>query len=91
MKAALALLWERRGDCPHAFPVLAVHDEIVIEVDADKADEAAVWLRQAMTDAMRPLLGDVPCVVDVSIGRTWGGDPPSSILKASNGAVAEGV
>jgi DNA polymerase-1 len=74
IKAALALLWERRGDCLHAIPVLAVHDEIVIEADEDKAAEAAKWLESAMIDAMTPILDPVPCVVEVKQGRTWGGD-----------------
>ena len=33
LKRALAHLWERRADCPDAFPVLFVHDEIVVECD----------------------------------------------------------
>jgi DNA polymerase-1 len=41
LKEALALLWERRHECPGAFPGLAVHDEIVIEADADQADAAS--------------------------------------------------
>ncbi len=44
IKAALALLWDRREQCPHAFPILAVHDEIVIEADEDKAEQAEKWL-----------------------------------------------
>jgi len=40
LKLALALLWERRYECPGAVPVLAVHDEIVVEVEEDKAEAA---------------------------------------------------
>ena len=32
LKLALALLWERRDQAPGAFPVLAVHDEIVVVI-----------------------------------------------------------
>jgi hypothetical protein len=53
-KRALALLWERRGQCPDAFPILFVHDEIVVECDAGRQEEAAVWLRDAMRDGMGP-------------------------------------
>src|SRR5262249_18450575 len=60
LKLALALLWERRDRCPGAFPVLAVHDEIVIEADIDQADAAAAWLKQAMLDAMAPLVAPIP-------------------------------
>jgi len=74
VKAALALLWEHRPDCPGAFPVLAVHDEIVVECDADKADTAKAWLTAAMVDAMGPFADPVPVVVDVNVGTTWGGD-----------------
>jgi DNA polymerase-1 len=73
IKLALALLWERRAICSHAFPVLAVHDEIVIEVDEDKAQQAADWLMTAMIDAMRDILDPVPCAVETKISKTWGG------------------
>src|SRR5262249_21350973 len=42
-KQAMALLWERREQCPGAFPVLFVHDEVVIEADADRAGATAEW------------------------------------------------
>jgi DNA polymerase-1 len=73
VKAALALLWERRSDCPGAVPVLAVHDEIVVECDGDKADAATEWLKRAMVDGMAPFADPVPVVVDVCVGPTWGG------------------
>jgi DNA polymerase-1 len=74
LKLALALLWERRGECPGAFPVLVVHDEIVIECVADQADSVKGWLTKAMVDAMAPLIAPVPVEVEVTVGRTWGGD-----------------
>ena len=74
IKLALALLWERREQVPGAVPVLVVHDEIVIECDEGQADAVAAWLRQAMLDAMTPLLDPVPVEVAVTTGRTWGGD-----------------
>jgi DNA polymerase-1 len=73
IKAALALLWERREQCPHALPVLAVHDEIVIEADEDKAPQAAAWLKAAMLDGMRDILAPLPCEVEITIAPTWGG------------------
>jgi DNA polymerase-1 len=72
LKLALALISERRHELPSAFPVLAVHDEIVIEADEDQADAAASWLKAAMIDAMTPLIEPVPVVVDVKIGQSWG-------------------
>jgi DNA polymerase I-like protein with 3'-5' exonuclease and polymerase domains len=74
LKTALALLWERRAGCPGAFPVLAVHDEIVLECDEAQAEQAKAWLRQAMLDGMRPLIDPVPVEVEVSAGRTWAGE-----------------
>jgi len=73
LKVALALLWERRHEAPGAFPVLAVHDEIVIEADADQADAVAAWLKTAMLDALAPLIAPVPVEVEVKVGTTWGG------------------
>jgi DNA polymerase-1 len=47
LKLALALLWERRGECPEAVPVLVCHDEVVVECDAEQAAEARPgWRRQ---------------------------------------------
>jgi DNA polymerase I len=73
VKLALALLWERRGDCPGAVPVLAIHDEIVVECEAGQAEVASAWLRQAMLDAMAPLIDPVPVEVEVKVAPTWGG------------------
>jgi DNA polymerase-1 len=73
-KQAMSLLWERREECPEAFPVLFVHDEIVIDTDADKAESAAAWLKQAMLDGMKDIIAPVPCEVEAKISPTWGGD-----------------
>jgi DNA polymerase-1 len=74
LKLALALLWERRAQCPRALPVLAVHDEIVVECEAGQAGAAKEWLKAAMMDGMKDLIAPVPCVVDVKVGRNWAGD-----------------
>ena len=73
LKLALALLWEPRDQLPGAFPVLAVHDEIVVEADEEEADTAAAWLKAAMVDAMAPLIAPVPVEVEVQVARTWAG------------------
>lgn len=73
LKAALALLWERRADCPGAVPVLVCHDEIVVECPADQADRTAAWLTRCMADGMSPLIAPVPVAVEVSVGPTWAG------------------
>jgi DNA polymerase-1 len=74
LKLALALLWERREQVPGAFPVLVVHDEIVVECAADQAAATAAWLRQTMVDGMQSLLDPVRVEVEVKVARTWGGD-----------------
>jgi DNA polymerase-1 len=74
LKLALALLWERRDQAPGAFPVMAVHDELIVECEADEAGSVAGWLKAAMIDAMAPLIDPVPVEVEVKVGRTWGGD-----------------
>jgi len=73
LKLALALLWERRGECPGAFPVLAVHDEICVECPEGAAEEVKGWLTRAMVDGMAEILDPVPCVVEAKIGKSWGG------------------
>jgi DNA polymerase-1 len=67
-------LWERRDQAPGAFPVLAVHDEIVVEADIDQAGAIAGWLKAAMLDGMQPLIDPVPVEVEVKVARTWAGD-----------------
>jgi DNA polymerase-1 len=73
LKLAMALLWERRGQVSGAIPVLAVHDEIVVECDTGDVDAAKEWLREAMLDGMRDLLDPVPVKVELTAARTWGG------------------
>jgi DNA polymerase-1 len=74
LKLALALLWERRAECPGAIPVLVIHDEIVVECDAGQTEAVRGWLCRAMVDAMAPLIDPVPVDVEVKSGRTWAGD-----------------
>lgn len=61
-------------------PILAVHDEIVVECDEDQAEKVEAWLKKAMIDGMNEVLNDpdvdgprVPVEVEVKSGRTWGG------------------
>jgi DNA polymerase-1 len=74
LKIALVLLWERRDQAPGAFPIMAVRDEIVVEADAAHAEQAEVWLKQAIFDAMAPLAEPVPVEVETSVGMTWAGN-----------------
>jgi DNA polymerase-1 len=74
LKLALALLWERRAECPGAVPVLVVHDEVVVECADGQVETVKGWLTRAMVDAMAPLIDPVPVEVEVKAGRTWAGD-----------------
>lgn len=73
LKAAVALLWERRAECPGAVPVLFVHDEVVLEVPEADGERAAAWLKAVMVEGMAPLVAPVPAEVEVAVGPTWGG------------------
>jgi DNA polymerase-1 len=73
LKIALGQLWTRRKQIPDWRLVLAVHDELVVEVSAEQADAAKDWITEAMTAAMRSLIDPIPVAVDASISMTWGG------------------
>jgi DNA polymerase-1 len=54
---------------PEAGLLLTVHDELVFEVPAGRAEEFKGWVKNEM-EAVYKL--DVPLVVDVGSGTTWG-------------------
>ena len=78
LKLALAYLWGRRYECPGAVPILAVHDEIVVECDEGDAKKVEAWLKKAMMDGMDEVVNglkaegpSVPIEVEVESSRTW--------------------
>jgi DNA polymerase-1 len=78
LKLALAQLWERRDKCPEAVPIVAVHDEIVVECEHEIAEKAAAWLENAMVSGMEVALAGegsdgscVPVGVEIRISKTW--------------------
>jgi DNA polymerase-1 len=77
LKLALALLWERRGGCPGAVPIIVCHDEVVLECNADKAQEVKEWLVQAMKDGMDAVANvmdpHIYIEVEASVSKTWSG------------------
>ncbi len=80
LKLALALLHERREECPGALPILAVHDEIVVECDEEEAEKVEAWLTKAMVEGMDEVLNGsesggtyVPVGFEAQIGESWGG------------------
>jgi DNA polymerase-1 len=73
LKRAMALLWERRNEYPDARPVLAVHDELVVECPVDQAELVKDWVIEAMEDGIRSYLDPVPVQVEAKVSFTWGG------------------
>lgn len=72
IKAALAALWETRQLCPSGFPVIACHDELVVEVDRLEAEAAASWVQEAMRSAWGRLLDPVPVgPIEPKIAGSW--------------------
>ncbi len=52
--------------------VLVVHDELVADVPAADAEEAAALVTDGMLTAAREILGDVPAAVDAEVRPRWG-------------------
>ena len=69
-KKALGLLPQRLVDTG-ARIIGTVHDEIILQVPEEKANDAAVILRETMIEAGKAFLSRVPVEVDVTIGETW--------------------
>ena len=71
-KVALGMLVKRvKGTSIKA--VAAVHDEILLEADAEEAQQAAVMLKEVMEEAGNSILKTVPCVAEVEIANSWAG------------------
>jgi DNA polymerase-1 len=70
LKLAMVALGEANGSeaIAGARMLLTVHDELVFEVEAARAEEAAARIKQRMEGAMRL---EVPLVVDVGWGKSW--------------------
>jgi DNA polymerase I-like protein with 3'-5' exonuclease and polymerase domains len=49
----------------------AVHDELLLLVREDKADEWASTLQQAMEEAEAKWLGNIPASAEAHHGKTW--------------------
>ena len=75
IKFALARMHEK--PFPNAYPVLTVHDEIVVEAPKDKADAVADWMEhhmvEGMLEAVEMTTADVPSLprVEIETGKEW--------------------
>lgn len=70
-KIALAKLHQALGAYPGARLVNTVHDEIVIECDAEQSEAVAATMRSTMEAAGAELLRNIPLRADVAISRAW--------------------
>jgi DNA polymerase-1 len=79
LKLGLALLWEHREDCSGAVPIIACHDELVIECDVEQAVQAKdYWLEKAMIEGMDIIINgtytsSVPLEAESRIAKSWAG------------------
>ena len=71
LKLALIKLWETRH-MVNAYPVLTVHDEIVIEAPKEQTQKTTEWLKQCMEEGMGEFLREVPVTVDLTVKESWG-------------------
>lgn len=69
LKEALALLVDSLKDTWKL--VAIVHDEILLEVPEDDAEEAKEVLENCMITGMKNIIKEIPVVVDSSIGNNW--------------------
>jgi DNA polymerase I-like protein with 3'-5' exonuclease and polymerase domains len=70
-------LWERRGECLGAVPVLVCHDEVVVECETEQAADVKTWLERVMIEGMDAVVNgagraSVPVEVEARIVRCWG-------------------
>lgn len=73
LKCALGNLWPKvkaAGEDTVRIAA-AVHDEILLLVREDAAEEWAATLKQVMEDAEAKWLGKIPALAEVSVGKTW--------------------
>ena len=73
LKCALGKLWPLVYEAGEQTVRIAaaVHDEILLLVREDAAEEWAACLKQVMEEAEAKWLGDIPALAEVSIGKTW--------------------
>jgi DNA polymerase-1 len=80
LKHALALLFQQRKECLGAVPILAVHDEVVVECPEEHSEEVAAFVEEIMVAGMGEVLNSglgsdhperVPVEVDVEGVDSW--------------------
>jgi len=69
MKLAMIKVYEAYENNPDVHMLLQVHDEIILEIKEEKAEEVAQKVKEIMEKVYKL---NVPLVVDVKIGDSWG-------------------
>src|SRR5215217_786534 len=72
-KYAVALLWERRRECPgNPKLVNLVHDEVVLEIDSEHVEAGKELVEKYMLEGMREVLGpEAPVSVEITVADNW--------------------
>lgn len=79
LKLALARLWENRHHLEGGRPILAVHDELVLESPEEAAEGVLEVVAGLVRGAMEEVLGGaVPVEVEGGLYRDWGATPKGS-------------
>ncbi|WP_181186172.1 DNA polymerase [Alkalicoccus urumqiensis] len=60
-----------------------IHDEILLEVPEEEADEAATFLETAMVQGMSELIPTVPVAVEIQCSRRWREEEPATSATAA--------
>ena len=73
LKCALGKLWDALTEVGEVEAKIAacIHDEILLLVREDKADEWATKLKRIMEDSEALWLGDIPPLSEPSVGKRW--------------------
>lgn len=69
MKLAMLAVYKEYKNNPDVKLILQIHDEIILEVKSDLADEVAKRVKELMEGTYKL---NVPLVADVAIGKNWG-------------------
>ena len=87
--AAFGEMWIRLRGFDDAFPVMSVHDSIMVECRVEDAVAVAEMMREVMAEGLRVFCPDVPAVVDAEICASVSADDeiPVDVLVAEFGLV----
>ena len=74
MRAVAAVHQRLRADGHDAVMVAQIHDELILETDAEVADAVAALLAEEMTKAFASTFPQAPIIglVDVKVAFSWG-------------------